>query len=297
MSIWQPIRFLIEHPLTQDRKGKAFLRFLQWQVGSRVLGEPVAMPFVNETRLLVKPGMAGATGNVYEGLHEYEDMAFVLHALRPSSQFVDVGANVGTYTVLAGGVGASCVSAEPVPATYEDLSTNVRLNNLCSRVDCRNVGVGEEEGELHFTESKGAENRVLPPHSSEEGVSVPVKTLDGLIVDTDASGQVLVVKIDVEGWETAVLRGGSRVLSRSGPTALILELNGSGARYGFDEEAVHERIVDKGYVPIEYDPAARKLDQRISRQEHGNTIYVSDVDLFSCRVEDSESYSVLGKEI
>jgi hypothetical protein len=68
-----------------------------------VLGEPVAMPYVNETRLLVKPGMAGATGNVYAGLHEYEDMAFVLHALRPSSRFVDVGANVGTYTVLAGG--------------------------------------------------------------------------------------------------------------------------------------------------------------------------------------------------
>lgn len=64
---------------------------------------PVAVPFVENTRLLVGTGMAGATGNVYAGLHEFQDMAFVLHALRPSSFFLDGGANVGVYTVVAGG--------------------------------------------------------------------------------------------------------------------------------------------------------------------------------------------------
>lgn len=47
--------------------------------------------------------MRGATGNVYVGLHEFESMGFVLHVLRSSSAFIDVGANVGAYTVLAAG--------------------------------------------------------------------------------------------------------------------------------------------------------------------------------------------------
>lgn len=47
--------------------------------------------------------MTGATGNWYCGLQEYEDMSFVLHALRPGDLFVDVGANIGSYSILAAG--------------------------------------------------------------------------------------------------------------------------------------------------------------------------------------------------
>jgi hypothetical protein len=131
MGVWKTLRFLMNHPLTRDERGQALFRFVRWQVGSRVLGEPVAMPYVKDTRLLVESGMAGATGNVYAGLHEFEDMAFVLHALRPSSWFVDIGANIGSYTILAGGGSAAkCISVEPVPTTFEKLCDNVRLNEL-----------------------------------------------------------------------------------------------------------------------------------------------------------------------
>lgn len=46
--------------------------------------------FVNDAKLLVKPDMAGATGNVYTGLHEFEDMAFTLHCLREEDLFSKV---------------------------------------------------------------------------------------------------------------------------------------------------------------------------------------------------------------
>ena len=53
--------------------------------------------------------MIGATGNLFCGLHEIEDMGFVLHFLRSDDIFLDVGVNVGTYTVLAAGVAGSSV--------------------------------------------------------------------------------------------------------------------------------------------------------------------------------------------
>ena len=58
-------------------------------------------------------GMTGATGNVYCGLHEFEDMALVLHALRPRDLFVDVGANVGSYTVLGGQPARVALASNP----------------------------------------------------------------------------------------------------------------------------------------------------------------------------------------
>ena len=70
------------------------------KLGSRLLPGAVLLPFVNEVCLIVRPGMTGATGNVYSDLHEFEDLALVLHALRPDDLFVDIGANVESYLML-----------------------------------------------------------------------------------------------------------------------------------------------------------------------------------------------------
>src|SRR5437868_4075814 len=114
MGIINTLNFITRHPLNEQRKLKAIGRWLTWQVGSRLVPGPVAVNFVNDTMLLVSPGMTGATGNVYAGLHEFQDMAFVLHLLRQGDCFIDVGANIGSYTVLAGGgIGARCIAIEP----------------------------------------------------------------------------------------------------------------------------------------------------------------------------------------
>jgi hypothetical protein len=111
MGIVNTLCFLLNHPLSQGQKLPTLERFIRWQLGSRMLPAEVVWPFVNDARLIVRPGMTGATGNVYVGLHEFEDMAFLLHYLRPGDLFVDVGANVGSYTVLAGGASAPPASA------------------------------------------------------------------------------------------------------------------------------------------------------------------------------------------
>src|SRR5207248_910045 len=69
--------------------------------------------------------------------HEVAEMAFVLHVLRPSDKFIDVGANVGSYTVLAAGaVGSRVFAVEPIPTTFGFLRRNVALNGLGELVRC-----------------------------------------------------------------------------------------------------------------------------------------------------------------
>ena len=129
--MFNTLRFITSHPLGRRDKWATVLRYLRWQIGSRIAQGPIAVDFINNTRLLVRPGMTGATGNIYCGLHEFEDMAFLLHFLRPSDLFVDIGANIGSYTILASAViGAHGIAFEPVPQTFQSLIDNIHLNRI-----------------------------------------------------------------------------------------------------------------------------------------------------------------------
>lgn len=151
--VWKLLAFVLGHPLNRGHGITAITRVLRWQIGSRLLPAGSALPFVGGTRLFATRGMTGATGNWYCGLHEVEEMGFVLHALRPGELFVDVGANIGSYTVLAAGaVGADVVAVEPVPTTFAVLRRNVCLNDLVDRVFLRERRVGRfgREAALHL---------------------------------------------------------------------------------------------------------------------------------------------------
>ena len=98
------IKHLLNHPLNRPNKIAAIVRFLKWQAGSRLVGGGVIYPWLGDAKIIASPGETGVTGNIYCGLHEFEDMAFLLHVLRQGDLFVDIGANAGAYTVLASAV-------------------------------------------------------------------------------------------------------------------------------------------------------------------------------------------------
>ena len=95
---------LNKHPLAGKHKAKAFYNLLKWQIFQTLQPGIKKVPFVGNTCLLVKKGMTGATGNIYFGLHEFEEMSFLLHFLKEDDTFYDVGANIGSYTILGAGI-------------------------------------------------------------------------------------------------------------------------------------------------------------------------------------------------
>ena len=287
---------ITRHPLNRGRAVDALLRFAAWQIGTRLIRGSVAVPFAGDTRLLVKRGMAGATGNVYCGLHEFEDMAFVAHALRSDELFVDVGANIGSYTVLAAGVAnARCLSVEPVPSTFRYLLDNVRLNDLSGRVVCHNVALGREHGELRFTAQYDTMNHALEADAAGgDSIAVPVVTLDSLLADQAPA----VIKIDVEGFEAAVIAGGQRTLHSHSLLAVLAELNGSGKRYGFNDEDVDREIRAAGFTSACYDPMTRTLREQPEQPRTGmNVLYVRRIPELQARLAASAPIEVLGGHV
>ncbi|MDR3568438.1 MAG: FkbM family methyltransferase [Syntrophobacteraceae bacterium] len=275
----------------------ALSRYLRWQVGSRLVPGAVAVPFVDGTRLLVEPGMTGATGNIYCGLHEFADMAFVLHALRPGDVFVDVGANIGSYTVLAaGGCGASVIAIEPVPFTSTRLIDNIRLNNIESLVVAKNTAVGAAQGHLRFTTTLDTMNHVLCDSEAGESaaISVPMNTVDAIL---DGRKPVL-VKIDVEGYESEVVRGAEDALKAETLLAVLMEITVDGNPYGFDGSELHSQMAGLGFTLCAYDPATRELTaSEIANVRQGNGLYVRDLSTLRERIKSAPERAIHGTRL
>jgi len=237
---------------------------------------PVVVPWIGTTSLVVERGMTGATMNVYCGLQEAADMAFVLHLLRPDDRFLDIGANVGTYTILASGVAqAHSITLEPIPATYASLQRNLRLNNLDALVASHCQAVGAEPGSLRFTADRGPMNRVvtgssLPTAANtlEATVEVPVTTADQLLTGIPAP---LLWKVDVEGFEPQVLQGAAQALHNPELKAVLLEA---------DTPALQAVMAAAGFSRYAYDPFTRQLQPLSASTQSGsghNQLWIRDL--------------------
>ncbi|WP_168205145.1 FkbM family methyltransferase [Bythopirellula goksoeyrii] len=222
-------------------------------------------------------------------------MSFVLHALNDTDLFLDVGANVGSYTILACGVaGARGICYEPVPETYQRLMKNLAVNSLLDRTQAFNQGVGDSRSTLRFTEDEGCMNHVLTTaETAGKVIEVTVIALDEELREVPT-----MMKIDVEGYETMVLKGAERVLTDKTLNFILIELNGSGTRYGFDEEAIISTLKNHGFCPYNYDPWHRKLTRLQEKSNSsGNTLFIRDIEVANQRVQNAPKFHVLDKSL
>jgi FkbM family methyltransferase len=275
MSLIHVLKFITSHPVNRHQKMNAVMRFAKWQISSRLAPGAIVCDWINGAKFLARTGETGLTGNIYTGLHEFPDMGFLLHCLRPEDTFVDIGANVGSYSILAGSVvGAKGYAFEPVPATYRKLVDNIRLNAMGDRVQAVNLGLADAEGALRFTSDLDTVNHaVADGEVVAHSIEVKVTTLDQVM----AGVQPNLMKIDVEGYETPVLGGAARTLGHPSLRAVIMELNGSGNRYGFDESKLLSLMLTAGFKTYTYDPFSRALQSLGGRNLHeGNTLFIRD---------------------
>ncbi len=198
--------------------------------------------------------------NYYLGLSDFAEMGFLLHALRPDDLFVDVGANIGAYTVLASAaIGSRAVAVEPIPATYCRLVDNIRLNDIAPLVNCLNIGVGRDETVLTFTADGDTCNHVVRPDERVSAtMSVPIKPLDAIMPSSPRPARVF-IKIDVEGYTAEVLAGAAHTLAESSVGAAIVEHSQMVERYGASIASIHGEMLRHGFVPCTYDPLAREV--------------------------------------
>lgn len=229
-----------QHPLTKDNVLRAYLRFVVFQASCRYLKTSVVIDWLGGVKLIVGPGMTGVTGELYTGLLEFDDSLFTLHLLRPGELYIDVGANAGTYSLLAAKLArCSVIAFEPGEAAAQMLRTNLALNGVLDRVEIIEVGASNKQDILGFTTYKDALNRITNVQN-EHTTTIQVDTLDNMLVDK----QPVLIKIDVEGHEKYTIEGAKRVFASPKLMAVQMETGEAAV-----ENNVLDMMVTQGFVP------------------------------------------------
>lgn len=292
-----PLKYIWNHPVTKTNRIFGMFRFLKWQIKASLIAKEQNVDWIENLQLNVTKSMHGATGCIYVGLPEFNDMCFLLHYLDTKSTFIDIGANVGVYSLLAGGIKkCNTISIEPIPQTFNYLEKNIALNKLGKIVTCYNIGLSDKEGELYFTKSKDTINHVT---NKDEGNAIKVKvdTLDNLLQNHTINKTL--IKLDVEGFEYHVLKGAHNTLSNQNLKALIVELNDCSSKFGLTDEMVDQLLIDYKFGKFDYNPFTRKLTKINKFHREENTLYIrlSELNTIEHELMNASPITIYGKKI
>lgn len=241
------------YPVTLRNGLGAYARYLICRLQDWTTAGPVLVPFVNDMLLLAERRTPEATALRLLVLTDFEAMTFIAHFLRREEYFVDVGAGIGSYTVLAAGSASACVTAfEPQPERLVLLRRNLALNEIAARADCRELALGDFSWKPDVRRVRGR-----PPRQRDlvraSAAPVALARLD----DSRLAGSPVMARIDVGGGELAVLRGAHGMLGNPSLCALVL---GSGARASADHLELARTILARhGFVAVSYDPHRRQM--------------------------------------
>jgi FkbM family methyltransferase len=273
--------FLATHPLSREAPLKSWMRFTYWQIKSRIQHE-VIVPWVGGQRLVLQRGMTGGTGNIYVGLHEFADMMLLLHFLRAGDVFVDIGANIGTYSILASGVcRARTLAFEPDPYTLWHLGRNVSINYLDNLVTVRGCALGADRGTVPFTVGRDTMNRIAVAGDRN------VRMVPQELLDDFAHFQPIMIKADVEGNEENVLRGAQVLLA--GASLKVIELETV-------TEDTARLLASNRFERAHYNPFTRDLSrEKVDDLAPSNSLFVRDWPFVAARLKAGKEIEVLGR--
>jgi FkbM family methyltransferase len=275
------LKLILSHPLNRGKPLSTLARFAAWQIASRLRAE-IEFEWMEGAKLIVNRGMTGATGNIYCGLHEFVEMAFLLHFLRANDLFLDIGANIGSYTILAAAVcGARAIAFEPDPDTARALRRNIAINHLSALAEVREVALGAVEGRTGFTVGLGPGNRVAAPNDKWVQ-DVPIRRLD----DIPGVETPTLIKMDVEGFEEQVLSGASRVFALPSLLAIQSELCTPRVQHVLGTFGFEQRF---------YDPFTRTLPLTPCGFRTANALFIRDTESVAKRLSRAPLRIVNGK--
>lgn len=234
------LRFVLSHPANRRRRIRQVFRAVRFQVRGR-RGLPTMVPIGRNARMLVDLHDTAGSKVVYANPPDWNEMRAWENILTDGDHFLDVGANVGAYSLWAAQLGATVTAVEPHPVTAAALRRNIELNPFS--IEVRQAALADRCGTMRLTESLGAGNHLLTGEA-DDGIEVPVSTLDELIGDRPR----VFVKMDVEGSEWLVLRGGIRALRERRIVAMQLEWNRQSAKlFGRDRSELAIILADHRY--------------------------------------------------
>jgi len=212
------------------------------------------------------------------GDFESSETKLLLSFAQQDSVIVDVGANIGWYSILLGRTASSgrVIAFEPIPSTLSFLRKNLALNGI-ENVEIREFGLSDEEKELvfffhpHLSGATSAQN--LLDNKDAVEIRARVRCMDD---ELQNEPRIDLLKCDVEGAEIFVLRGGMKTLERTKPVLFIEMLRKWSAKFGYKPDDIIQLLAGIGYdcFAVEEEEVLRRFERMEESTTATNFIFL-----------------------
>ena len=200
------------------------------------------------------------------GLWEPYTSEILLEICRKNSDsiFIDIGANLGWFSLLAASRGMSVIAFEPIKSNYDLFLRSIKNNNYQELITVHRVALGDVERKMVFNVAEKnmglcSTRELIPTDHSTSEICI-VKKLDSFLLNNTKN---LIIKIDTEETELSVLRGMVNTLKSDLVTHIIIEISRyqqelfdillmygfvKAVNIGYDPDKVRKNILDTDYL-------------------------------------------------
>jgi FkbM family methyltransferase len=217
------LRSIWRDPSNRNEKGKRILMFVGWQLWKRIVHLPIIVSTDNGFRVIAYPESNVSAAFIYYRIPDVHDIRF-LRAHLNGGVLIDIGANVGSLSLLLSDKIDGAILFEPNPLAAARARENAAINKLPFEV--HELAVSDVEGTVEFENEGGASpcNRTVIGFETK----VPTRTVSRVTLDDFLNRRapnppIAAIKIDVEGHETAVIRGMKQLLQEKRPSLIMFE--------------------------------------------------------------------------
>lgn len=216
---------ILKDESNKRRRCRTVLASLGWQIWKRTIHKPLKVKLFNGYRFLAYPDCDSSSNVMYFRIPDYREITFLRQKIQ-GGVLIDVGANVGLFTLSLADKVDRAILFEPNATAAQRAKSNMVRNHLDFQVHA--IALSDEVGEL-FLEDRGGVDSTNRTLTDPQTTSFPTRTVRRTTLDifleehVNSIKDITLIKIDVEGHENAVLRGMKKTLANLQPQILMFE--------------------------------------------------------------------------
>lgn len=266
------LEYIWLHPNCKQQRILSISRFLGWQFYKRLTQLNLDIILTDDVKIRCYPDSRSAATVLYCGLYDYHEMNFLLRYLRSEDIFLDIGANIGVYTLLAASKihSGSIYSFEALPKNYKRLEENLKLNQF-EQVKTYELAISDSKGSVALNLAEGDSMPFISQTATKNTITVPTDTLDHLLQNQSFANLTL-AKMDIEGAEILALKSATSLLKQQRPHVWILEINDAVNNFGHQKQDLVDLLSSYGYNLYNYDADTNQLQLITLEQQQGNNV-------------------------
>jgi len=183
--------------------------------------------------------------------YEKEDSEMIFKLINPDSHIIDIGANIGWYTIHTAAMlkNGSIHCFDPVPETHRKLSANIAINGL-TNIKVNNIALSEKKQTLTFyfdpNQSGSSSSKNITESPTIEKIELESITFDDYAAQ-NAIRHIDFIKCDVEGAELFVFQGATASLEKYKPVVFTELLRKWAAKFGYHPNEIMSLFHGLGY--------------------------------------------------